>query len=171
MKSIVYLSLGSSVEPRFDYLKFAVKSLKAEPFVSNIEISRIYETKPLGDTAKNLFLNAVLKVMVQSKNPHDFLRFLNEIEQKAMRKRILKWGDRTLDIDILMWDSQIINDENLIIPHPELHKRDFVLKPFCDVAPDAEHPVFKKQISDLYSDLISKGSDFVYILNPLNINL
>jgi len=86
-------------------------------------------------------------------SPAELLDFVLSIEEKMGRKRLFKWGPRNIDIDILFYDSATIDQENLKIPHPELHKREFVLLPLIEIAPDFVHPAFKKTVLELYREL------------------
>ena len=80
-----------------------------------------------------------------------------DIENEAGRERIIHWGPRTLDIDIVLFDDMIINTDDLIIPHPEMQNREFVLKPMAEIAPHIIHPVFRKSVAQLYEELKNKG--------------
>ena len=85
--------------------------------------------------------------------PHELLDRLNEIEQTANRERIVRWGPRTLDLDILLYDDWILDDERLHIPHIEMYKREFVLEPLCQIAPYVRHPVWNRTALELLEEL------------------
>ena len=89
--------------------------------------------------------------------PKELLYFLQDIEKKLKRERIVHWGPRTIDLDILFYDDIIFQDDELIIPHPEINKRDFVLQPLCNISPHLVHPLYRRRVSELLDDLKSKN--------------
>ena len=103
-------------------------------------------------TDQDEFLNGALKLRTLL-TPHELLERLHEIEREAKRERVIRWGPRTLDLDILLYDSEILDDEELHIPHIEMHKRDFVLKPLAQIAPYARHPVYNRTVQELLEAL------------------
>jgi len=104
--------------------------------------SSIYETEAWGEGSKAGYLNQAVLIITDSL-PTDFLRLTQEIENKLGRVRDKKWGDRTMDIDIIYVDDLVYQDENLIIPHPLIAERNFVLVPLVEILPDYIHPVFR----------------------------
>ena len=98
------------------------------------------------------FLNGCLK-METLLPPHELMSLLLRIENETGRIRDMRWGPRTLDLDIIFYDDIVLSDDRLIIPHCEMHNRDFVLIPLCEIAPDMMHPVQKKTVSELLSEL------------------
>ena len=98
------------------------------------------------------FLNACLSLDTLL-SPSELLEKLHEIEQAAHRERLIHWGPRTLDLDILLYDDEILETEDLIIPHVEMHKREFVLKPLSEIAPYKRHPVYQKTVAELLEAL------------------
>jgi 2-amino-4-hydroxy-6-hydroxymethyldihydropteridine diphosphokinase len=156
MKSqIVFIALGSNIEPRNEYLEKAETLIEQLNGVDEIVKSKIYETKPLGPGSFNYF-NQVFKLKTGNCNPSEFLNELIRIENHLGRKRTIKWGDRTIDLDILFWENEIINLPHLKIPHPEIQNRNFVLEPFMDIDPLFIHPVLNKTIEKLYGELNEK---------------
>ena len=116
--------------------------------------SHVYETQPWGNTEQESFLNQVVMANTTF-DPRELLDKIGKIERELGRERRKdqdKWGPRTIDIDILFYGKRVIRDKGLEIPHPELHKRAFVLVPLLEIAPDLEHPILKKQIDELYMD-------------------
>lgn len=109
-------------------------------------------TEPYGGVEQDDFLNAclILKTLI---SPEELLEKLHEIEKEAHRERIIRWGPRTLDLDILLYDDLVMENDELIIPHVEMHMRDFVLKPLSEIAPNVRHPIYKKTISQLLKEL------------------
>ncbi len=144
----VYLALGSNMGDRKANLLEAALSIDKN--VGKIaRKSRIYETEPWGKTNQDSYLNQVLMVNT-TLDPRDLLEVITHIEQEMGRVRTEKWAPRTIDIDILFYGKRVIRDKGLDIPHPELHKRAFVLVPLMEITPELEHPVLKLPIDELY---------------------
>lgn len=131
----VYLGLGSSMGDKDMYLDNAIKALKERQFKNLKESSRI-KTAPYGGAAKNEFLNSVAEVYTYLE-PYELLSYIHKVEAENSRVRDIHWGDRTLDIDILLFDDLKINDPELCIPHKDMKNRDFVLKPLSELNPNA----------------------------------
>ncbi len=148
----VFLSIGSNLGDREGYLDFAIDQLNAQSDTKVVKIADYIETEPYGDVAQDDFLNSALEVQTL-KEPYELLDFIHEVEKLAKRERIVHWGPRTLDIDILFYDNLIMGEECLAIPHPEIEKRAFVLEPMADIAPCFRHPVTGKTIRQLYEEL------------------
>ena len=149
----VYLLLGSNLGDRISYLRQA-SSLIGETVAKVIQASSVYETQSWGKTDEPDYLNQVLYLKTDL-HPGLLLEKLLGIETIMGRKREVKWGSRIIDLDILFYGDQKINEPNLVVPHPELHNRMFTLAPLNEIAPDLVHPVFQKKISDLKSELKS----------------
>ena len=140
------LGLGSNLGDRRDNLNKAIDLIKE---ISDIEkISSIEETVPWGNKEQGNYLNCVLLINSQL-SPFELLRKLQNIEKRLKRERKIHWGPRTIDIDILWAEDLILNKNNLIIPHPFLHKREFVLREINEIAPDFIHPVLKKKFKEI----------------------
>ncbi|MGM0596838.1 MAG: 2-amino-4-hydroxy-6-hydroxymethyldihydropteridine diphosphokinase [Myxococcota bacterium] len=153
--NLVYLGLGSNIPPRNDYLSQARKKLRQLACVKQLRASSIYETKPLGPGSGN-YLNQVVELMVnKGVSPHYFLEKTQEIENQLGRIRTIKWGDRTIDLDILFWNNLILKDKNLVIPHPLLQDRLFVLEPMVELNSELVHPILKLSITELFDNLSS----------------
>ena len=116
------------------------------------KVSTLIETKPYGGVEMSPVLNGVARIKTLA-SPHELLKICNKIENMSGRKRIIRWGPRTLDIDILFYDKLILEDSSLTIPHIDLKNRDFVLEPMAEIAPGFVHPVYKKTINDMLCDL------------------
>lgn len=149
---IVYVSLGSNIGDRQYYLNGAIKTMAENPLCRVIAISNFINTKPVGNVPQDDFLNGCVCVQTLY-SPHEFLDFLHSIENKAGRKRTIKWGPRTLDLDIILFDDLILSDGILTIPHAEMANRLFVLEPLIQIAPYVVHPVYKCTALELYNRL------------------
>jgi 2-amino-4-hydroxy-6-hydroxymethyldihydropteridine diphosphokinase len=134
-----YLSVGSNMGDREGLLKKAIEQLSVYPDILIENVSSIYETDPVGYTDQPLFLNLAIKLKT-SLSPQVLLSKLQEVETKLDRKRVQKWGPRTIDLDILLYNSVSIQTEVLEIPHPRMLERAFVLIPLSEIAPDDVYP-------------------------------
>ncbi|MBE7445495.1 MAG: 2-amino-4-hydroxy-6-hydroxymethyldihydropteridine diphosphokinase [Planctomycetia bacterium] len=148
----VYIGLGSNLGDRERNLRSAYGHITTIKDMQPVRLSRFYETAPSGGPPQPMFLNAVID-MKTLLSPHQLLERFQHIENLMGRVRTVKWGPRTIDIDILLYAGIIIDDEQLKIPHPLMHLRLFVLEPFAEIAPDVVHPVLKKPIVQLYKEL------------------
>lgn len=136
MKNIAYIGMGSNMEDRFNYLKQGILLLCKEKNITLTNLSSIYETAPVGYTEQAAFLNMVVEVET-TYNPQELLSCLQKIEATCHRERIIRWGPRTLDLDILLYNNEDIKEENLSVPHPRILERAFVLAPLVEIAPSA----------------------------------
>lgn len=127
-----YLGLGTNMGDRAKYLSDACELLNNHDKINITKKSKIYETKAWGYTEQADFLNVCLEVDT-SLNEYELLSVCQEVEQKLDRKRIIRWGPRTIDVDILFFNDIVLNDENLLIPHPRIKERAFVLIPLMDL--------------------------------------
>ena len=146
-----YLHTGSNLGDKALNLSTAVKRIEAE--IGRVSLkSKVYQTKAWGITDQPDFLNQALEVETLL-NPFELLAIINKIEFDMGRKREIKWSERLIDIDILFYNNEIIQEEpKLIIPHPYLHYRNFVLVPMMEIAPQLNHPIFNQTITQLYSN-------------------
>lgn len=147
-----YVALGSNMGDRKAYLDMAVEELDNDENSYVMKIADVIETKPYGVTEQDDFLNGCVELRTLY-TPQELLKKCNDIEKKANRVRELRWGPRTLDLDILLYDDEVITEDNLVIPHIEMQLREFVLKPLAQIAPYKMHPVLKKRIIELLSAL------------------
>jgi len=150
--TVVYLSLGSNVGDRETNLHSALERLRALGDV--VEVSSFYETEPVEFTAQPWFLNCAVKLDTE-KTPQQLLAGLLDVEKQMGRKRTQKKGPRTIDIDILLFGSSIIETSGLTVPHPAMHERRFVLEPLVEIASEIRHPGFKRTIRQLRDALPS----------------
>ncbi len=140
MMNIVYIALGSNQGDRAGYLQEAVEEIGRHEQIMVEKESSIYETDPVGYTEQDKFLNMVIKVNTQLA-PADLLKVLQEFEYFFGRKREIRWGPRTLDLDILLYNQENIETEELIIPHPRMWERAFVFIPLIEIAESKDLPV------------------------------
>jgi 2-amino-4-hydroxy-6-hydroxymethyldihydropteridine diphosphokinase len=143
-----FLSLGSNLGQSRDYLRQAVELIGSSETGQIAGLSQVYRTKAWGKTDQPDFLNMAIELRT-SLRPEMLMQQLLEIEKKMGRERKEKWGERIIDIDILLYENEVVNTDNLIIPHPEMHNRKFVLVPLMELHPQAVHPVLQKNISQL----------------------
>jgi len=151
----VYLSLGSNLGDKAAYLKGAIELLGAQKEIVVGEMSDWILTKPYGVTDQPVFLNGCVKIRTLL-TPEELLDVTQAIEAGAGRERTIHWGPRTLDIDILFYDDEIIGTRRLVVPHPEIEKRLFVLQPMNQIAPWYRHPVSRKTMAQLLEELAAK---------------
>ena len=152
----VYLSLGSNMGDRLDYL-FKAIDLIGQRIGNILKKSSIYETEPWGFNTPNLFLNQVI-IIRTSQSPTNILREIKIIEKDIGRKkRTTEYTSRVVDIDILLFNDLVLEALDLIIPHPHLHKRNFVLVPLNEISPELIHPIFQIAISQLILNCLDKG--------------
>ena len=154
MEHIVYLALGSNLGDRMANLKAAIASLTPQMIVK--KKSSIYETQPWGYTEQGAFLNQVVKAETYEE-PEKLLKHLKRLETALGRVPSFPNGPRLIDIDILFYDNLIMFRDNLVIPHPRLHERAFVLAPLADIAPDLIHPTLNKSIKELLKAVNMEG--------------
>ncbi|MFA9559813.1 2-amino-4-hydroxy-6-hydroxymethyldihydropteridine diphosphokinase [Evansella sp. AB-rgal1] len=134
MTNIAYISLGSNIENRYTHLSEAIDRIEANERISVLKQSSIYETAPVGIVDQSPFLNIVLKITT-SLTADDLLTFLQLVETTGGRTREVRWGPRTIDLDILLFNKENINLEHLVVPHPRMLERSFVLIPFLEIEP------------------------------------
>lgn len=150
-----YLGLGSNLGDKEAYLNQAVKALDETRGCQVEKVSSYLVTEPYGGVEQDDFLNACLCLKTYL-SPEELLRRLHEIEQDAHRERIIRWGPRTLDLDILLYDDLILETEDLILPHMDMENREFVLKPLSEIAPNLRHPILHKTMRQLADQLAAK---------------
>lgn len=150
VNNLVFISLGTNIGNRAQNLKIALEELSK--FTKIIKKSTIYETEPMEYKDQPLFLNMAIKIETKL-SAHELITKLQEIENKMGRIKKLKKGPRIIDLDILYYNNEIINEPNLKIPHPRAYKRDFVLTPLKELAPNLIDPKKHKTITQLHHGL------------------
>ena len=156
-----YIALGSNIGDSEAYLKEAIDKLDHLPTSRVEKVSSFLVTAPYGVTDQPDFLNGCLKLQTLL-YPEELLRELNRIEQEAGRERIIHWGPRTLDLDIIFYDDLVYDSEDLMIPHIDMENRYFVLKPLSELAPNFRHPITHKTVAQMLAELpvdLTEGSE------------
>lgn len=152
---IVYLLTGSNLNNPPEQLGVAKKIIENK-LGRILDASSVYQTAPWGKKDQFSFFNQVVKIQTLL-NPVDLMLEILLIEKEMGRKREEPWGPRVIDIDILFFDNRVVNEHNVVIPHPLLHERRFTLVPLHEIAPEMVHPVLKKKISLLLSECRDDG--------------
>lgn len=148
-----YLGLGTNLGQKKENLEKALEILNSHGSVQVLKVSSFYETDPVGYENQDKFLNAAV-VCETSMGPYELLDFIQEIEKALKRVREIRWGPRTIDVDILLYDSlELLDEPRLIIPHPRMVEREFVLAPLSEIAPEMVHPGTGKSIALLLEEL------------------
>ncbi len=153
----MYIGLGSNMGDRERNLFSAYDHIVTTEGIESLKLSRFYETAPFGGPLQPMFLNAALGITTNL-SPHQLLERFQHIENLMGRVRTVKWGPRIIDIDILLYGDEVVDDVHLKIPHPLMHTRLFVLEPFAEIAPNFVHPILKKNILQLYLELKTSSS-------------
>ncbi len=144
-----YIGAGSNIGNKLLNCKNGISALSRSQHAQIKEWSQFYKTEPVDYEDQDWFINVVVKIET-SFDPFQLLKTIKSIEHDAGRSaNPVRFGPRVLDLDILLFDDVVTNSSGLIIPHPRMHKRRFVLQPICDIDPKIVHPVFKKEMQDL----------------------
>ncbi len=142
-RNLAYLAIGSNMGDRFNHLKNALQLLNNEKELKLVNASSIYETDPVGYENQGPFLNMVIAINT-GLSPEDLLKLCLKIEIDLGRKREIRWGPRTLDLDILLYNQENIETEDLIVPHPRMHLRAFVMIPLLEINDNINVPMIEK---------------------------
>jgi 2-amino-4-hydroxy-6-hydroxymethyldihydropteridine diphosphokinase len=152
MRAIV--ALGSNLGDRFEYLQKAVNEINSMEEIEISQISSVYETLPVGGPEQGNYLNAVISLVTELEADELLFKLLL-IELNLGRQREIAWGPRTIDLDLIWFENQTINLENLVLPHPRAHERCFVIKPWLEIEPDAR--IGNTEIKEFLKDLDCSG--------------
>lgn len=154
----VYLGMGSNLGDRAAHLARAAELLRTAEGVTDVRMSNAYETEPVGPIEQGRYLNAAAAIET-TLEPAELLALLHTIEADAGRDAPAdrqRWGPRELDLDILLYADQVIDEPGLSVPHPRMHERWFVLRPLAEVGPEATHPVLGKTVRELLAEVEAK---------------
>jgi dihydroneopterin aldolase / 2-amino-4-hydroxy-6-hydroxymethyldihydropteridine diphosphokinase len=146
-----YIAVGSNMGDKQKNINDAIDIINNDSECRVTKVSNMYETKPVGFVEQDDFLNGAFEIRTLF-TPHELMDKLFETEKVLKRERVIHWGPRTIDLDIIFYDSLISCDDKVILPHPRMQERLFVLKPLCDIAPYFMHPILKKRVIDLYEE-------------------
>jgi 2-amino-4-hydroxy-6-hydroxymethyldihydropteridine diphosphokinase len=152
MKQIAHIGIGSNVGKKLVRCQEAISEILKVDRHRLLAQSSFYKTAPLGYTAQDWFVNGVIKVETDL-TAHELLRSLKTIESHLGRRETFRWGPRTIDLDLLFYDEEQIQTGELQVPHPLLHKRQFVLVPLVEIDPSFLHPILNKTVQELLNDL------------------
>ncbi|MDP4086991.1 MAG: 2-amino-4-hydroxy-6-hydroxymethyldihydropteridine diphosphokinase [Bacillota bacterium] len=155
MENTAFISLGSNIENRYDYLVQAIRLLIKYPAIKLVGFSSIYETDPVGYENQDLFLNMVIQVRTEL-TARELLDICLQIELDLGRKREIKWGPRTIDLDILLYNHENIETESLLVPHPRMLERAFVIIPLLEIDQDVTIPGVVKPVDQYLNQLPDK---------------
>ena len=152
-----YISVGSNLGRKLDNCRKAISALTCRGTCRLIDQSPVYQTEPVDYRDQDWFVNYAVKIET-TLDPFSLLDTLKSIERDAGRARdAVRFGPRVLDLDIILYDAMVVDTLKLVIPHPRMHKRHFVLKPICDIDPDIIHPVFRQTMQSLLEGLDVTG--------------
>ncbi len=143
-----YIAVGANLGDREGNIRNALEKITNSGHTKILRESELIETDPVGYLDQDRFLNGVFEVETLL-TPASLMTFLMSIEAELKRERVIKWGPRTLDLDIIYYDDLITEDEQIILPHPRMHERLFVLEPLAEIAPNKLHPILKKRTTEL----------------------
>lgn len=153
----VYVAFGSNLGEREKLIQEALEEIKAQDFVRDMVISSFVISKPYGEVEQGDFVNGVCGFDTFL-TPWELLEFLQSLEQKAHRERLVHWGPRTLDLDILLYDDLVLDHKDLTIPHKDMKNRDFVLTPLKEIAPFFRHPIYQKTVEEMETELVHRNT-------------
>ncbi|WP_100332756.1 2-amino-4-hydroxy-6-hydroxymethyldihydropteridine diphosphokinase [Bacillus xiapuensis] len=165
MKNTAYLSLGTNLGDRLSNLHSALSAIEMEKGIKIEKVSSVYETDPVGYTNQAPFLNMTIRIQT-SLSPEELLNRCLSIERKLGRIREFKWGPRIIDLDILVYNQDNIKSEKLIIPHPRMHERAFVLIPLLEIDPTFCFPGTRILLKERVKSI--QGKEGVRLWKPIN---
>ena len=149
---VAYIGFGSNIGDRLVHIQNAIRALSEMEGIILQKVSSVYKTDPVGYEAQAQFLNGVAAIETNLP-PLPLLQTLKDIEAVVGRQHRIRWGPREIDLDILTYGDMCLQTEKLVIPHPEMHLRHFVLAPLAEIAPDLVHPVLQETVQTLLKRL------------------
>ena len=148
-----YIGVGSNMGDRQANIDAALRSLGGVAGIDVVAVSSVQPSRPVGGpSGQRDYFNAVVAIRT-TLDPRALLDTLRRIEQQLGRRRIERWGPRTIDLDLLLYDQEMIDEEDLVVPHPRMHQRRFVMEPLAEIAPDVMHPVLGRSASEILRGL------------------
>jgi len=155
VENTAFIALGSNIGNRYDNITSAIKLLTSHPDIKLVNYSSIYETDPVGYEDQDLFLNMVIEIQTVL-SAMELLDICLKTELDLGRKRKIRWGPRTIDLDILTFNQENIETEKLTVPHPRMVERAFVMAPLVEINPDHRIPGVEKPLNLLLNELPDK---------------
>jgi 2-amino-4-hydroxy-6-hydroxymethyldihydropteridine diphosphokinase len=150
----VYIAFGSNIGDRYKAVENALSMLEKRG-LKVTKKSKIYGKEPYGYTEQPIFINGAVEIETEL-SCREVLKTLLSIEKELGRVREIRWGPRTIDLDILFFNNEVYDEEDLKVPHPDMQNRFFVLEPLNDICPDYVHPILNKKVSEMLSELKAK---------------
>lgn len=155
-----YIGIGSNLGDKLNNCLKSIEMIGQIPDTRVTAQSGFYRTKPVGVEGQDWYVNGVISLSTRL-SAQDLLKKLLDIEQIMGRERKKKWDSRTIDLDILLYGQEVVEEEDLTVPHPLMHVRRFVLEPMVQLAPDLIHPVLGKNMAGLLEDFREQGQDVI----------
>lgn len=147
-----YIAFGSNMGDKEQYIREGIEEIRKSIYFRNLKTSDLYYSMPYGGVEQDDFVNGVLEVETMLE-AEELLEFLHDVEHMANRERIQHWGPRTLDLDIILFDDEVIDQKDLVIPHKDMKNRDFVLVPLAQLAGYVRHPIYGITIDEMVQNL------------------
>lgn len=151
-RHIAYIALGSNLGDKKAHIEQAINLINQFGHTKILRQSTLIETDPVGYDDQDQFLNGVVMIST-TLTPKKLMQWLMSIEADLKRERFVKWGPRTIDLDVIYYDDLLTDDADIVLPHPRMHERAFVLEPLAEIAPYAVHPLYKKRTVELLDAL------------------
>ncbi len=151
-RHIAYIAVGSNLGNKNATIEQALAAIDTSSHTKILRKSTLIETDPVGYDDQDTFINGMVMVTT-TLSPKKLIQWLMAIEANLKRERLVKWGPRTIDLDVIYYDDLVTDDMDIVLPHPRMHERAFVLEPLAEIAPYTVHPLFRKRTIELLADL------------------